>query len=322
VTTDSIAARASAELHAWLDAELEKESPSAEITQPIFHYTDAAGLNGIFETEQLWFTSIFHQNDPSEMRYGLGLAFEELRCLSQFRSMFPPKERVARAIRTLCEDCESVLSNPISIEFYVASFSEDQDELGQWRGYGDDGRGFATGFAPTLFKRKPDYGHGPEALHVQRISYEEGHARAQIKPVISKAIEVITNFMTREHFVSTEEEADLSKTIGIGLATGIILTALSTKHRAYKAEKEWRLILSSTGPASANHICTRQRGSRLVPYIKLDMPIREPGNITKIVIGPAADGEAEHAVKTLLKRYNLASSVDVRRSDIPYRSMR
>jgi hypothetical protein len=37
----------------------------------LFHYTDAAGLRGIVESGKLWFSDIFGQNDPSELRHGL-----------------------------------------------------------------------------------------------------------------------------------------------------------------------------------------------------------------------------------------------------------
>ena len=39
-----------------------------------------------------------------------------------------------------------------TLEFFIASFSRDRDDLGQWRAYADDGRGFAIGFSPRLFK--------------------------------------------------------------------------------------------------------------------------------------------------------------------------
>lgn len=38
-----------------------------------------------------------------------------------------------------------------TLEFYIASFSRARDDLGQWRAYADNGRGFAIGFSPRVF---------------------------------------------------------------------------------------------------------------------------------------------------------------------------
>jgi hypothetical protein len=56
----------------WWDArasELDKA-----VRKPLFHYTDMRGMLGIINSEQIWFTSIFHLNDPSELGYGIEMA--------------------------------------------------------------------------------------------------------------------------------------------------------------------------------------------------------------------------------------------------------
>src|SRR5271165_2462927 len=121
---------------------------SQKVRRPLYHYTDAAGLKGIVENQEVWFTSLFHLNDPSELRHGVDCAVEELR------------GRRAVALQqgddftqTVCDEIERLVTHdPRSdLGFFVASFSRASDDLGQWRGYGDDGRGFAVGFAPRLF---------------------------------------------------------------------------------------------------------------------------------------------------------------------------
>ena len=49
------------------------------ITAPLYHYTDARGLEGIITAQQVWFTHYQHLNDPSEMEFGLGRR-EPYRC--------------------------------------------------------------------------------------------------------------------------------------------------------------------------------------------------------------------------------------------------
>jgi hypothetical protein len=71
-----------------------------------------------------------------------------------------------------------------------------------------------------------------------------------------------------------------------------------------------------------SNIITRLRGSsEFVPYIAHPMPIREPNNISEIVVGPAAPADAERSVRTLLNSLGVDPSVSIGRSDIPYRAL-
>lgn len=139
---------------------------------------------------------------------------------------------------------------------------------------------------------------------------------------MSKAVEIIRQEIENGNIKSADEGDAMLRTLAATLSVDILFNAISTKHPAYQTEREVRLIMvtdaSHAGPITA----TRPSGSRLVPFVKIDMPIRAPGNVSEIVIGPAADGEAEHAVKSMLNRFGLASGIQVRRSTIPYRSRR
>jgi hypothetical protein len=47
---------------------------SDEVTNPLFQYTDAAGIKGIIDSQEIWLTSLFHLNDPSELYHGVNCA--------------------------------------------------------------------------------------------------------------------------------------------------------------------------------------------------------------------------------------------------------
>ena len=58
-------------------------------------------------------------------------------------------------IKQLCEIVDDVFQHRKVKEifgFYIASFSRDRNDLGQWRAYADNGGGFALGLAPHLFE--------------------------------------------------------------------------------------------------------------------------------------------------------------------------
>jgi len=67
------------------------------------------------------------------------------------------------------------------------------------------------------------------------------------------------------------------------------------------------------------YIKTRLRGSEIVPYIPHPRPIREPGIIVEIVVGPAAGPDAERTVRTMLDAFGI--NPETNRSRIPYRAL-
>src|SRR6516225_9633698 len=114
---------------------------SLESYQPrpiIYHYTDDVGLRGILESGRLWLTDIFSLNDPSELKHGLSLA---VRILNEKAANGPEESKLfARDFGSLNEAIRR------SAHYFVCSLSERGDDLGQWRAYADNGRGFALGF--------------------------------------------------------------------------------------------------------------------------------------------------------------------------------
>jgi hypothetical protein len=103
------------------------------ITTTLYHYTDMGGLQGILTNEEIWFTDYRHLNDPNELMHGIGIA----KSLLQQRS----KQHGLRPFLFQCIDDLLTKKNFWRVfEFFIASFSRNPDDLGQWRAYADDGR--------------------------------------------------------------------------------------------------------------------------------------------------------------------------------------
>jgi hypothetical protein len=101
----------------------------------VYHYTNDAGLRGILETGRLWLSDIFSLNDPSELRHGISSAVNILE--SKAKDGPQAAKVFAKNFATLDVGVER------SAHFFVLSFSSDGDDLGQWRAYADNGRGYA-----------------------------------------------------------------------------------------------------------------------------------------------------------------------------------
>ena len=64
-----------ADFRLWVDEDyLGPEQEASRIDMPLYHYTDARGLEGIIKSGTIWFTDYRHMNDPSELVHGIDLA--------------------------------------------------------------------------------------------------------------------------------------------------------------------------------------------------------------------------------------------------------
>ena len=308
------------EFATWWNEKQGNADKTDKITSPLYHYTDAGGLKGIVEDEELWFTSIFHLNDPSEHKFGLRCAISELKnaCSQQDEPTRYFGERLEKSI--LSRDIEPVFG------FFVVSFSQDADDLGQWRAYGDNGRGFCVGLAPKLFQPEEKKNVAAnEAVFVAKVSYGEQTAKQRQRECIEKAVSIIRATLTRPEVQQIIEADDRQghKFIGhmcIEVAAPILWNSLISKHRAYENEKEVRLVIPCSYGYSDLKVETRVRGGELIPFVRSPMPVRARGNIVKVMVGPAAAASARDAAKSLLRPFIDEPNNVVDISEIPYRA--
>jgi len=112
------------------------KTPSKEV----WHYTTAEGLIAILSTGKIFSTQVTCLNDSLEQRYFGDLVHDGVKKLiaSNQNTTLQAMLRVA----------DAALSNRdfSSAWHFVACFSEVEDDLGQWRGYGGGQCGYAIGF--------------------------------------------------------------------------------------------------------------------------------------------------------------------------------
>lgn len=311
-----------------VDATLESQQEADKVQQPLYHYTTAAGLKGIFETKQLWFTDYRFHNDPDEFRYGKKLAVEALNTLAEPNYFANPLIESVRSILT-SDKLDSAL------DVFLACFTRKRNDLGQWRAYGDNGRGFAIGFAPKMFEIKdPAFKKHIEKTFLGSVVYNETEALSRHREAIGWARDEFLKAASPSpplKMSSVNKDAFVREMRNSLIAQPLIWYALTTKHHAYHVEDEVRQVLLGAGDNLTPDIQTRVRGSEIVPYVAVPWPVREKGMIEEIVVGPAASLEAEEAVIAMLRSYGVdgvkvpcsqscvVDGVKVTRSEIPYR---
>ena len=123
-----------------------KQAASSTDPRPerLYHFTDCAGLIGIFEKRTIWASLATSLNDPSEVRYGLDLACD----------LF--QRRIVTATNFSLEGIDKlVAARADESRAYIVSFCGNLNLAGQWLHYGRAGSGVAVGFYPERLTQPP-----------------------------------------------------------------------------------------------------------------------------------------------------------------------
>lgn len=303
----------------FCNAEFGQMQNETKIENALYHYTNATGLKGILESKKIWFTDFRHLNDPSEFFHGIEIICETISLINESASA-----EVQRCFGLLLHLLNSDISS--SLDFYIASFSQRRNDLGQWRSYADNGRGYNLGFAPEVFAPITDVITKPEeAVFAGKIEYDRKINIHRARKIIEPLIKIIDGAILKypQHFKNKIILHEFVAVLAKLSLPQFFWHALTTKHPAYEHEKEIRLIIIGmhTKLQEAKAIKTRLRGGEIVPYLESDDLFRKLSSPMEIIVGPTAVADAERTVRTFLEISGYeADKVKIDRSDIPYRS--
>ena len=294
------------------------------VPERLYHYTDAQGLEGVLRSGEVWATDCRSTNDPQEGRYAWDLLDKLVRSARGREPPEPVSDAVRLLIQYLIEVDDSRSSESGSAhrlgQLYVSSFSQNPDDMGQWRAYGSDGRGFSIG---TLARQVVPPAHVSWA----RVIYKEDEQSNIIGHIIQKLADRLPAFCEAQ---------------GVELSHAISFAANSVeglvdrlrpffKHRAYIQEQEWRLVRGVDFFQESEPPRVRALGSRLLSYMPIELK-NDRGfmPLCRITLGPAQyDDGTVSAVDALLResRYIEGEASEdplpeVLRSELPYRSLR
>ena len=246
--------------------------------------------------------------------------------------------------------------NPNSAQIFIASFTDSEDDLSQWRGYSHGTYGVSISFnlrilirprvdsdssvtfAPCIYndgEKKKFIKHALDYFVHENQTWWTNTAREFLKNVSGKAKPSQDQIKAFAREVSRSAKYEAQLKIGLNEAKKrIIRLAGLLKHSAFHHEREWRLVLPvSPGKditTLANPIRFRPTSKTLVPYIAHPLgfvlvssyPAALPAvvlSINDVMLGPGADKEAESSALDFLKS-NSINAVP-RLSDVPYRQV-
>jgi hypothetical protein len=275
----------------------------------VFHYTSGQGLIGILESGTLRATQIACMNDAKELTHSA----DELNKVIDER----------RAAGKLGADADFILtkmqkqlldSGAETSGAFIACFTEQEDDLSQWRAYGGGEGGYAIEFdAQAIFRIIPAIGFFVPVNYI----------RADQDVVFDDVLKWTEAFFLQGLKTRPDREQWAEAFSARWLATISFLAPL-IKHPTFGAEKEWRIIYTLKD-ADFSRLSFIQKQSLMSRYIPLQVGDQKSATghtllpITRVIVGPMRHKEVSRiSVGDLLKArgYN---DVKVEVTKVPYR---
>jgi hypothetical protein len=279
----------------------------------LYHYTSMEALLSIMSSGRIRATHIRYLNDVSEAEWMWTAVLERL---SQIRASVEDETRIERATSLLAMLNEKRIPND-----FVASFSENGDDLSQWRAYCPGGAGFSIGF-------------DSEALNTQWVADPNGGEPQFVGGVLKKVryleandLKFPTELDTVLELAPSIEKGFDGKPITENQFFMAWLSVISStfKHPAFSAENEWRLVL--TKPHKSMPFQRFRPGkSSIIPYVEAvinrDNKSEQRTNymIRRVVIGPTPSPTLSKEALQEAFRSVGHPDVQVDISEIPFRS--
>lgn len=279
----------------------------------LYHYCSAATLQAILTSRRIRFTDINMLNDAQEVRWAYSV-FEEAATRLIKRMDIPPA--VPDIDLAFIESVDKYIS-PIQMiaHPFVACFSTEGDSLGQWRAYGDNGRGFAIGFRATALTALP--------VTLLKVEYER---ELQVREMMQA---IIATYMHRHDGSASDAEFMMDCSL---IATYMV----ALKHPSFSYENEVRCVhvvnventvgclrfvdpggVVSGVDVDGEPIGFQVRDNHLTAFLDLPLKASDTAFIREILLGPK-NASLWGNVQLFLGSCGLRSA-RLRKSDVPYR---
>lgn len=232
----------------------------------VWHYTTSDVFRSIVENHVIWASDINHLNDTDEIRLGIKRFRKTLKVREA--QPFSPKEQTEppdlSEVRSLVEDWEDY---PLSGSAFTVSFSRFGDDNSQWERYGGNATGVALGI--RLGAYMPILGEGPSAGSLRTVIEDVPfywtkmlYKRRKQVQAIQAAMSSMVDGMSRNP--SPDDDIDMTDLIRDQALGDYAMAAARVKNRGFRAEREYRYVVSRPDSQSAIH--ARPGG---VPFVKV-----------------------------------------------------
>jgi hypothetical protein len=280
------------------------------IVAEVWHYTTADGLMAILKSGKIFSTQVTCLNDNLEQRYFGDLVHEAVK-----QQIIQNTDSNVDVLLRLADKMLGERDFSTAWHF-VACFSEVEDDLGQWRGYGGGECGYAIGFRSDglleALKARPS------ALFLP-MHYTGSAQQFVVNDVLRMAQTYFLDGINKCGFTDIDRWA---REFLMAFAIEMDIFASMTKHPKFSSEME-RRITTSLQTGENKDLEFRQKRTLLARHLPIDLTVDAGGErklpITSIYIGPGpAKRVSQVSVGDLLLKHGYAG-VPVKLSAVPYR---
>lgn len=274
----------------------------------LWHYTDAEGLMGIVASGQLWCTQVACLNDSLEQRYFGDLVHAAVKA-RQANSTDPDLAILLRVADEFLDGQDFAAAGR-----FVACFSEVEDDLGQWRGYGGGQCGYAIGFrfdgiSEALTAQ-------PRSTFLLPMHYEDAGHQFLVGDVLRMGQEYFFQGVQR----GLPDIERWAREFLAAFAAALDPLAAIIKHPKFSSEKEHRIV-THLQPGEHTQLKFRQRRTLLARHLPIDVKVGTPKllPLTRVYVGPGPTQRVSQvSVGDLLRKHGY-EGLPIELSKVPYR---
>lgn len=302
----------------------------------LWHYTSGMALKEILKIQEIWSTHYTCLNDEREVSGGfnvllrwLGVAGspENYKHDDRLNKFFDRMRFLLRG-ELLPELKQPPFGFPESyvngnFECFVASFSEENDDVAQWRAYGGGEGGYALGFEQPIFDPRcqaADFG----SIRLAPVLYDPDDQSKLVRDFIDEIVSSLKEELAKPPELRQtpyhNEESIVLSTARDALTIFSYIAPLF-KDRSFRAEQEWRILFH------AEHLKLNECASELMQFSPkatvLSRHVRlkfRKELLRQIKVGPSRYKNASvSSINLLLSSFHSYPSIHVSASNAPYR---
>lgn len=195
-----------------------------DIPKILYHYCSTESFYGIITSKTIWLSNSIYSNDPNENKISTDI-LKDISLNSKDKGIGIFAKKVLDFKFKLIDDSAA----------YVFCMTEREEDLNQWRIYGDNGYGYMIGINTEYFINNKlwtflDYNAGlpkMDKIYLAKCIYDN-KAQSSLVTSLLKAVKNLTQINDEDKIILTKQYLQLFSSI--------------FKHKSYIEENEWRLI--------------------------------------------------------------------------------
>ena len=323
------------------------------IPEKLWHYTSTQGFHGIVSSGNIYATDVRFLNDREEFVHARKMADDLVADSLEFgKNHFPLREHLRSVVDFAFK---TDFLDPNQAQIFVASFSDSEDDLSQWRGYSHGTSGVSISF--DLRNHRPSE-ESDTAVTFAPCVYEDAKKKALIHYSLQHFIDEIEGEWSQgaelffKQLGSSKTKPSSAQILEFSLAVfsrptlqarlkqalietrkNILRITALIKPRAFHHEREWRFVLPlSPGKNKTfldNPIRFRSVNRSRIPYISHRLAILRLRQVPEaydqlvfpvndLIIGPESTSGDLKDAQTFLRAQGF--DLTPRKSDIPFRN--